>query len=67
MSDVDDFTRLDDSSAAGAGGQRCAPNWNGDRQDPAAVAALAVLYNESTEEVNARAAKAWARAGRTSR
>jgi hypothetical protein len=30
-------------------------------------AALAALYDQSTEEVNAQATKAWAQAGRTNR
>jgi hypothetical protein len=66
MSDVDDFTRLDDSALLS---RRAEIRAELERLPPGSSghAALAVLYNESTEEVNARAAKAWARAGRTSR
>ena len=66
MSDSDDFTALDDSALLGRRAEMRAelerlPAGSPDR------AALAALYDQSTEEVNARATKAWAQAGRTNR
>ena len=66
MSDTDDFTALDDSALLSRRAEMRAelerlPAGSPDR------AALAALYDQSTEEVNARATKAWAQAGRTNR
>jgi hypothetical protein len=66
MSDSDEFTRLDDSTLLSRRAQmraeleRLPPGTSGH-------AGLAALYDKSTEEVNARAEKAWAQARRTSR
>jgi hypothetical protein len=62
----DDFTRLDDS---GLLSRRAEMRAELERLPPGSSghAVLSALYNKSTEEVNARATKAWARAGRTSR
>ena len=66
MSDSQDFTHLDDSALLSRREELRAelerlPTGSADR------AALAELYNKSTEEVNARAAEAWARAGQAGR
>lgn len=66
MSDSDDLSQLDDSALLSRRAQmraeleRLPPG-------PAGHATLVSLYNKSTEGVNDRARKAWARAGRTSR
>ena len=66
MSDSDDFTQLDDSALLS---RRAEMRAELERLLPGSAgrAALTALYNASTEEVNIRAAKAWARAGWTSR
>jgi hypothetical protein len=65
MSDSDDFTRLDDSALLS---RRAEMRAELERLPPRSADhdALSALYNKSTEEVNARAAKAWAQGGRTS-
>ena len=66
MSDRDDFTQLDDSALLSRRAQMRADL---ERLPPGSTghSSLSALYNKSTEEVNARAAKAWARAGRAGR
>jgi hypothetical protein len=66
MSDSDDFTQLDDSALLS---RRAEMRAELERLPPGSAghAALSALYNKSTEEVNVRAAKAWARAGKASR
>jgi hypothetical protein len=66
MSDSDDFALLDDSALLSRRAQMRA-ELEGLPPGSSGHAALAALYDKSTEEVNARAAKAWARAGRTDR
>ena len=66
MSDRDDFTGLDDSALLSLRAEMRAelerlPLGSADHDT------LSAQYNKSTEEVNARATEAWARAGRTSR
>jgi hypothetical protein len=63
MSDSEDFTRLDDSALLS---RRAEMRAELERLPPGS-AGHATLYNKSTEEVNVRAAKAWARAGKASR
>ena len=62
MNDTDEFTGLDDSALLSRRAEMRAelerlPAGSADR------AVLAALYDQSTQEVNARAAKAWAREG----
>jgi len=66
MSDSDDFTGLDDSALLSLRAELRAEL---ERLPPGSAGhdALSVLYNKSTEEVNARAAKAWAQVGKASR
>jgi hypothetical protein len=61
MSDSDDFTLLDDSALLS---RRAEMRAQLERLPPAspAYAALSALYDESTEEVNDRARKAWSNA-----
>jgi hypothetical protein len=66
MSDTDDFTGLDDSALLSRRAEMRAELERLPAGAPA-HAALAALYDQSTEEVNARATKAWAQAARTSR
>jgi hypothetical protein len=66
MSDTDDFTGLDDSALLSRRAEMRAelerlPTGSPDH------AALIALYDRSTEEVDARATKAWAQAGRMNR
>jgi hypothetical protein len=66
MSDSDDFTQLDDSALLSRRAQmraelECLPPGS------AGHVVLSALYNKSTEEVNDRATKAWARARRANR
>jgi hypothetical protein len=65
MSDSDNFTQLDDSALLS---RRAEMRAELERLPPGSAdhAALSALYNKSTEEVNVRAAKAWARAGKAS-
>jgi hypothetical protein len=58
MSDSDDFTLLDDSELLS---RRAEMRAELERLPPASPdhAALSALYDESTEEVNDRARKAW--------
>jgi hypothetical protein len=65
MSDSDDFAQLDDSALLS---RRADMRAELERLPPGSAghATLSALYNKSTEEVNARAAEAWARVGRTS-
>ena len=60
MNDSDDFARMDDSALLSWRAQTRAEL---ERLPPGAPghAALAARYDESTEEVNDRARKAWAR------
>jgi hypothetical protein len=62
MSDIDEFTELDDSALFS---KRAEMRAELERLPAGSLdhAALAALYDLSTEEVNARAAEAWARAG----
>jgi hypothetical protein len=62
MSDIDEFTKLDDSALLSRRAEMRAelerlPAGSVDR------AVLAALYDKSTEEVNDRATKAWAQTG----
>jgi hypothetical protein len=66
MSDTDDFTGLDDSALLSRRAEMRAELERLPAGSPG-HAALAALYDQSTEEVNARATKAWAQAARTSR
>ena len=66
MSDTDDFTGLDDSALLSRRAEMRAELERLPAGSPDRVA-LAALYDQSTEEVNARATKAWAQAGRTNR
>jgi hypothetical protein len=61
MSDSDDFTLLDDSALLS---RRAEMRAQLERLPPASpgYAALSALYDESTEEVNDRARKAWSNA-----
>ena len=61
MSNSDDFTRLDDSELLS---RRAEMRAELERLPPASPgrAALSALYDESTEEVNDRARKAWSAA-----
>jgi len=61
MSDSDDCTLLDDSALLS---RRAEMRAQLERLPPAspAYAALSALYDESTEEVNDRARKAWSNA-----
>ena len=61
MSDSDDFTLLDDSELLS---RRAEMRAELERLPPASPdhAALSALYDESTEEVNDRARKAWSAA-----
>jgi hypothetical protein len=61
MSNSDDFTLLDDSELLS---RRAEMRAELERLPPASPdhAALSALYDESTEEVNARARKAWSAA-----
>ena len=61
MSDNDDFTLLDDSALLS---RRAEMRAQLERLPPASpgYAALSALYDESTEEVNDRARKAWSNA-----
>lgn len=61
MADTDEFAQLDDSALLS---WRAATRTELERLQPASPehAALAALYDKSTEEVNERARKAWARA-----
>jgi hypothetical protein len=64
MSDSDEFTELDDSALLSKRAEMRAEL----ERLPAGSAGRAVLaarYDWSTQEVNARAAEAWARAGTT--
>jgi hypothetical protein len=62
MNYSDEFTELDDSALLS---RRAEMRAELERLPTASAdhVALAALYDRSTEEVNARAAKAWARAG----
>ncbi len=62
MNDTDEFTGLDDSALLS---RRAEMRAELERLPPGSAerAALAALYDQSTQEVDARAAKAWARAG----
>ena len=62
MNGNDEFARLDDSALLS---RRAEMRAELERLPPASDsrAALAALYDRSTQEVNARAAEAWARAG----
>jgi|HubBroStandDraft_3_1064219.scaffolds.fasta_scaffold793529_2 hypothetical protein len=66
MSDSDDFKELDDSALLS---RRAEMRAELERLPTGSQghAALAALYDRSTEEVNARATKAWAQAARTNR
>jgi hypothetical protein len=61
MSDSDDFTLLDDSALLS---RRAEMRAQLERLPPASpgYAALSALYDESTEEVDDRARKAWSNA-----
>jgi hypothetical protein len=61
MSDSDDFTTLDDSALLR---RRAEMRAELERLPPASPghAALTALYDKSTEEINDRARRAWARA-----
>jgi hypothetical protein len=62
MSDTDEFTELDDSALLS---KRAEMRAELERLPAGSVdhAVLAALYDQSTQEVNVRAAEAWARAG----
>jgi hypothetical protein len=62
MSDIDEFTQLDDSALLS---RRAEMRAELERLPPGSVdrALLAARYDQSTAEVNVRAAEAWARAG----
>ena len=62
MSDSDDFMRMDDSALLS---RRAEMRAELERLPPASpdYAALTALYDRSTEEVSARARKAWSRQG----
>ena len=62
MNDMDEFTRLDDSALLSRRAEMRAELERLSAGSPDHVA-LAALYDQSTQEVNARAAKAWAQAG----
>ena len=66
MSDSDDFAQLDDSALLS---WRAEARAELERLPPGSAghAELSVLYNRSTEEVNDRAAEAWAQAGKAGR
>ncbi len=61
MNDADEFTALDDSALLS---RRAEMRAELERLPPGSAerAALAALYDQSTQEVDARARKAWARA-----
>lgn len=66
MTSDEDFTKLDDSALLS---RRAEMRMELERLPLASPghAALAALYDRSTQEVNDRATQAWARAGRASR
>jgi hypothetical protein len=62
MSDIDEFTELDDSTLLS---KRAEMRSELERLPPGSPdqVVLAALYDRSSQEVDARAAEAWARAG----